>query len=67
MSHDQLAGKARVSFKCSDELEQMIDAVSRYEHRSTSNVCRVALTHYFTHQGYFDEDMIAKLAKERKK
>jgi predicted transcriptional regulator len=66
MSHDPYTGTARVSFKCSDDLATMLRAAGRYEHRSESAICRIALAHYFTDQGYFDPANIAILAAGKK-
>lgn len=60
--NDPYSGKARVSFKCSEEMAALLKAAARYEHRSDSQICRMALAHYFTSQGYFDPENITKLA-----
>jgi len=60
--NDPYSGKARVSFKCSEEMAALLKAAARYEHRSDSQICRMALAHYFQEQGYFDPDNITRLA-----
>jgi hypothetical protein len=40
----------------------LLKAAARYEHRSDSQICRMALAHYFQEQGYFDPDNITRLA-----
>jgi predicted transcriptional regulator len=64
--NDPYTGNARVSFKCSDDLSVMLSAAARYEHRSESAICRLALAHYFTDQGYFDPANLAALAAGKK-
>ena len=59
--NDPYSGKARVSFKCSDELAALLKASAAYEHRSESQICRMALAHYFHDQGYFDPENITRL------
>lgn len=61
MSESLLTGKARVSFKCSPELAAMIEAVARFEHRNTSDICRVALHDYFLVRGYYEAATLSKL------
>lgn len=63
--NDPYIGEARVSFKCSDDFAVMLKAAARYEHRSESAVCRLALVRYFTEQGYFDPNNLAALANGR--
>jgi predicted transcriptional regulator len=65
MSRDSLTGEARVSFKCSEELSQMIDAVARYERRPLSAVCRIALNDYFANQNYYEAATIQKLSSRQ--
>ena len=60
--NDPYSGKARVSFKCSDSMAEMLKASAAYEHRSESQICRMALAHYFQDKGYFEPDNITKLA-----
>ena len=51
-----------MSFKCSDELATLLKASAAYEHRSESQICRMALAHYFQDQGYFEPENITRLA-----
>lgn len=60
--NDPYSGAARVSFKCSEEMAALLKAAARFEHRSDSQICRMALAAYFDQQGYFDPDNITKLA-----
>lgn len=59
---DPHSGPARVSFKCSDAMAQMLKAAARYEHRSESQLIRRALAAYFENEGYLDSDNIERLA-----
>ena len=59
---DPWTGTARVSLRCSEDMRTMLIAAARYEHRSESQIMRLALAHYFTEQGYFDPENISKLA-----
>ena len=61
--NDPYSGPARVSFKFSEAMAEMLKAVAAFEHRSESQICRMALAAYFDDQGYFDEDNIAQIAK----
>ena len=61
MSESLLTGKSRVSFKCSPELEAMIEAVARFEHRNVSDMCRLALHDYFMKRGYYEAATLSKL------
>jgi predicted transcriptional regulator len=60
--NDPYSGKARVSFKCSEEMATLLKASAAYEHRSESQICRLALASYFHEQGYFEPENIARLA-----
>jgi predicted transcriptional regulator len=64
--NDPYSGKAKVSFKCSDALYEMLDASARFEHRAISQICRMALAEYFASRGYFDPENISKLAAGRR-
>ncbi len=65
--NDPYSGPARVSFKCSEAMQQMLRSAAAYEHRSDSQICRMALAAYFEKQGYFDPDNITALATGRRK
>ena len=56
--NDPYSGPARVSFKCAEAMADMLKAVAAFEHRSESQICRMALAWYFEQQGYFDEKTI---------
>jgi hypothetical protein len=43
-------------------MQTMLRAAAAYEHRSDSQICRMALAAYFEKQGYFDPDNITRLA-----
>lgn len=60
--NDPYSGKSRASFKMSEDMRVMLKATARYEHRSESQVIRMALAAYFAQQGYFDPENIARLA-----
>jgi len=62
--NDPYSGPARVSFKCSEAMAEMLKAVAAFEHRSESQICRMALAWYFEQQGYFDDETVSKLAKK---
>lgn len=49
---DTYTGDERVSLRCSKEMKTMLIAVGQYEHRSESQVIRLALAKYFADQGY---------------
>jgi hypothetical protein len=60
--HDPYTGSARVSFKCSDAMAELLRASAAFEHRSESQICRMALAAFFESRGYFDPENIAALA-----
>lgn len=62
MSNHPLTGTARVSFKCSDELADMLEAAAGVEHRNTSDICRIALHEYFAAKGYYDPENLLRMA-----
>lgn len=49
---DAYTGDERISLRCSQEMKNMLIAVGQYEHRSESQVIRLALAEYFTAKGY---------------
>lgn len=57
---------SRITVRMPIDLADMTQAVAHYEDRKASDVVRIALKHYFHHQGYFDPDFITRIAtKER--
>lgn len=61
-----MKSESRLTVRMPDDLRQMVDAVAVYESRKSADIVRVALKHYFHHQGYFDPEFITQLAtKER--
>ena len=63
MSENPLTGPNLVAFKCSDELQTMLNAAARFEKRNVSDLCRVALYDFFAARGYFEPEMLEAIAK----
>lgn len=51
---DPYTGTERTTLRLSTELKTMLTAVAVYEHRSESQVVRLALAKYFADEGYLD-------------
>lgn len=62
MSANSKIGTERITVRMSEELKLMTEAAADFEQRNVSDICRIALTNYFTDQGYFDPGNITKLA-----
>lgn len=62
MGANSKIGPERITIRVSEELKIMTEAAANYEQRNVSDICRIALTNYFTDQGYFSPDFITKLA-----
>jgi hypothetical protein len=43
-------------------MSELLRASAAYEHRSESQICRMALAAFFENRGYFDPENIAALA-----